>query len=91
MNIANLVSDVLVELGESGNDIINAAFNDHSKIAFSEFMCACSGCNGDWVEIVISGIERLYPEVFSVLPTSLLKQGSLEILTKVLILCGVEF
>ena len=90
MNIANLVSDVLVQLGESGNDTINAAFNDHSKITFSEFMGACSGCNGDWVEIVISGIGKLYPEVYSTLPENL-GPNALEILTKILILCGVEF
>lgn len=62
MNIANLVSDVLVEFGESGNDIINAAFNDHNKMSFWEFIGACSGCNGDWVEIVISGIDKLFPK-----------------------------
>ena len=90
MNIANLVSDVLVAWGESGNDIINAAFNDHSKITFSEFMRACSGCNGNWVDIIISGIDKTYPEVYSTLPENL-GPDSLEILTKVLILCGVEF
>ena len=90
MNIANLVSDVLVAWGESGNDIINAAFNDHSKITFSEFMRACSGCNGNWVDIIISGIDKTYPEVYSALPVNL-GPDSLEILTKVLILCGVEF
>lgn len=90
MNIANLVSDVLVTWGESGNDIINAAFNDHLKITFSEFMCECSGCNGNWVDIIISGIDKAYPEVYSVLPENL-GPDSLEILTKVLILCGVEF
>ena len=90
MNIANLVSDVLVAWGDSGNDIVNAAFNDHSKITFSEFMGACSGCNGDWVDIIISGIDKLYPEVYSTLPENL-GPDSLEILTKVLILCGVEF
>lgn len=90
MNIANLVSDVLVAWGESGNDIINAAFNDHLKTTFSEFMCECSGCNGNWVDIIISGIDKAYPEVYSVLPKNL-GPDSLEILTKVLILCGVEF
>ena len=90
MNIANLVSDVLVAWGESGNDIINAAFNDHLKITFSDFMCECSGCNGNWVDIIISGIDKAYPEVYSALPVNL-GPDSLEILTKVLILCGVEF
>ena len=90
MNIANLVSDVLVAWGKSGNDIINAAFNDHSKITFSEFMCSCSGCNGNWVDIIISGIDKTYPEVYSTLPENL-GPDSLEILTKVLILCGDEF
>ena len=90
MNIANLVSDVLVAWGESGNDIINAAFNDHLKTTFSEFMCECSGCNGNWVDIIISGIDKAYPEVYSALPKNL-GPDSLEILTKVLILCGVEF
>lgn len=90
MNIANLVSDVLVAWGESGNDIINAAFNDHLKTTFSEFMRECSGCNGNWVDIIISGIDKAYPEVYSVLPENL-GPDSLEILTKVLILCGVEF
>lgn len=90
MNIANLVSDVLVEFGESGNDIINAAFNDHNKMSFWEFIGACSGCNGDWVEIVISGIDKLFPEVYSALPENL-GPNALEKLTKVLILCGVEF
>ena len=90
MNIANLVSDVLVEFGESGNDIINAAFNDHNKITFSEFMCECSGCNGNWIDIIISGIDKTYPEVYSTLPENL-GPDALEILTKVLILCGVEF
>ena len=90
MNIANLVSDVLVAWGESGNDIINAAFNDHSKITFSEFMRACSGCNGNWVDIIISGIDKTYPEVYSTLPP-LFGQEALDGLTKILILCGVEF
>ena len=90
MNIANLVSDVLVAWGESGNDIVNAAFNDHLKITFSDFMCECSGCNGNWVDIIISGIDKLYPEVYSTLPENL-GPDALEILTKVLILCGVEF
>lgn len=91
MNIANLVSDVLVAWGESGNDIINAAFNDHLKITFSEFMCECSGCNGNWVDIIISGIENIYPEVYSAIPKDYLGEGALRALTKVLILCGVEF
>ena len=90
MSIANLVSDVLVEFGESGNDIINAAFNDHNKITFSEFMSECKGCDGDWVAIILSGMERIYPEVYSTLPP-IFGQEALDGLTKILILCGVEF
>lgn len=90
MNIATLVSDVLVQWGESGNNIINAAFNDHSKITFSEFMSECKGCDGDWVAIILSGMERVYPEVYSSLPP-IFGQEALDGLTKILILCGVEF
>lgn len=90
MDIADIVNDVLVEWGESGKDIVNAAFKEHSKITFSEFMCACKGCDGDWVAIILSGMERIYPEVYSTLPT-IFGQEALDGLTKILILCGVEF
>ena len=90
MNIINLISDVLVQWGKYGNDILNAAFNSHNKMSFREFIGACSGCDGDWVEIVISGIDKLFPEVYSALPENL-GPNALEKLTKVLILCGVEF
>ena len=90
MNIANLVSDVLVAWGESGKDIINTAFKEHEKLTFESFMSECKGCDGDWVAIILSGMERVYPEVYSTLPP-IFGQEALDGLTKILILCGVEF
>ena len=77
-------------MGESGKDIVNAAFKEHSKITFSEFMCSCKGYGGDWVAIILSGMERIYPEVYSTLPATF-GQEALDGLTKIFILCGVEF
>lgn len=90
MNIADVVNDVLVQWGESGKDIINAAFKEHEKLSFGGFMSECEGCDGDWVKIILSGMERIYPEVYSTLPP-IFGEEALDGLTKILILCGVEF
>ena len=90
MNIVDIVNDVLVQWGESGKNIINAAFKEHEKLTFESFMSECKGCDGDWVAIILSGMERVYPEVYSTLPP-IFGQEALDGLTKILILCGVEF
>lgn len=90
MNIADVVNDVLRQWGEDGNDIINTAFKVHEKLTFEGFMSECKGCEGDWVAIILSGMERIYPAVYSTLPP-IFGQEALDGLTKILILCGVEF
>jgi hypothetical protein len=89
MDIADVVNDVLVEWGESGRDIVNAAFKEHKKLTFAGFMSECKACGGDWVAMILSGMERIYPEVYVTLP-AIFGQEAVDGLIKILILCGVE-
>lgn len=52
-------------------------------------MSECKACGGDWVAMILSGMERIYPEVYVTLP-AIFGQEAVDGLIKILILCGVE-
>ena len=60
--------------------------------AGSEFMDQCIACGGNLVGMLISGIRKLWPEVYSALPDSIGDDGfeSFYLTCRVLLLCGVD-
>lgn len=60
-------------------------FNGDSK-AFLDY-CYC--CGGDWGAMLLTGIKKLYPEVWDAIPNNMGVFAFVD-LCNVLILCGVD-
>lgn len=67
------VQNCLVEYwGEDGKNVIVAClyekpFND----SFKAFLSHCTACGGNWGGMLLSGIRKLYPKVYDVIPENM--------------------
>ena len=88
--ISNATHDVLTAWGEDGKNVIEACakatpFNG----TFKEFLTHCTCCGGNWGGMLLTGIKKLYPDVWEAIPDemgALAWQG----LCSTLVLCGVD-
>lgn len=58
--------------GENGKKVIEtcfrmAPFND----SFDSFLNHCTACGGNWGGMLLTGIKKLYPEVWEVIPNDM--------------------
>ena len=69
--------DFLVEhWGEDGKRVIEAIFNldDHNLVrgmSMREFLQSCTACGGNWGGMLLSGIKRLCPTVWNIIPNDM--------------------
>lgn len=83
MNILELkVEEELIQLS------INA--NKYRKpISFTDFTKYCDACGGDWSNMLLTGIKKLYPDFYAIIPNNLLL--SFFQLAELLMVLGVDF
>lgn len=94
MITAKMIMDAqhdLIEIwGEQGKKVIEECakitpFNNNSKA----FLDHCTCCGGNWGGMLLTGINKLYPNVYDVIPDNMgayAWQG----ICSTLILCGVD-
>ena len=61
--------------GDTGKRIIELIFNNPDKYVLrmtcEEFLQSCSACGGNWGGMLLTGIERLAPEVYEAIPDNM--------------------
>lgn len=83
-------------LRERWGEAAECVIAECSKVNFNgnsgEFIKHCLACGGNWVGMLCSGINALYPAVYAVLPEKLGRNGAeaFENICYVLQLCGVN-
>lgn len=83
--------NILVECWEEqGKRVIEACsrvtpFNG----TFDEFLKHCSACGGNWGGMLLTGIKKLYPEVWDAIPEEM-GYNAFGCICNVLILCGID-
>lgn len=93
MNIEDIIEAkkvVIKAWGEDGKKVIEAASKVKPFNGFcDDFLDNCIACGGDWGGMLLSGIRRLYPEVWEAIPN---KMGPLAWagICNTLILCGID-
>lgn len=70
--------DFLIEhWGEDGEKVIAAAFNLGEDelivrgMPMSEFLQSCTACGGNWGGMLLSGLKKLAPSVWAVIPDNM--------------------
>lgn len=57
------------EWGIIGEEVIAECFKaDTKEMNCSEFLNYCSACGGNWGGMLLTGIKRLYPDVWNAIP-----------------------
>ena len=57
---------------EDGKKVIETIWKQEKrKMKVNEFLDNCSCCGGNWAGMLLTGIKRLYPEVYNAIPNSL--------------------
>lgn len=76
--------------GEDGKKVIETAFTVNPfRGTTTDFLSYCLACGGDWGQMLLTGIQELYPEVHNVIPKEM-GVFAFTCLCYVLILCGVD-
>ena len=89
--IINAQKDLIELWGErKGEEIITECakvtpFNNNSKV----FLTQCIACGGNWGGMLLTGIKKLYPTVYEVIPEDM-GCFAFQALCSTLILCGVD-
>ena len=76
--------------GDKGKEVIVAChkMNPFNK-NFTEFLKECTACGGNWGGMLLTGIQKLYPDVYNAIPDDM---GAFAwiCLCYTLLLCGVD-
>lgn len=57
---------------EVSKQVFAAIFNaDTHKMEMEEFLKECTCCGGNWGGMLLSGVRRLYPEVWDAIPDNM--------------------
>lgn len=88
--ISNAQAQIITEWGNRGKRVIEECsrikpFNGSS----SEFLDYCVACGGNWGGMLLTGIRKLYPTVWSAIPNDM-GSSAWACICAVLILCGVD-
>ena len=55
-----------------GNNVLEAIDNQHTiPMTIDDFLKHCTACGGDWGRMLLTGIYKLYPEVYNAIPDAL--------------------
>lgn len=83
-------AEILERWGNSGIQVVEACAKQKPfGNTFSEFLNECTACGGNWGGMLLSGIKRLFPEVYDAIPDNMGKNAFFAI-ANTLILCGVD-
>jgi hypothetical protein len=64
--------DLLVEeWGDNGKRCIELALAHPLHIPYKEFLESCTACGGNWGGMLLSGINRLRPEIYEAIPDNM--------------------
>ena len=84
-------NDLIKYWGDDGKKVFEKCFECHTNsMSLDTFLSDyCTACGGDWGGMLLSGIKKLYPDVWDVIPN---KMGSYAwiCICAVLTLLGVE-
>lgn len=48
--------------------VVYACMAQKTKINFKDFLDLCTACGGNWGGMLLSGVRRLYPDVWDAIP-----------------------
>lgn len=75
---------------EKGKDVILACYHATPfNKTFTEFLNECTCCGGDWGSMLLTGIRKLWPEVYEKIPNNM-GWFAWPCLVYTLLLCGVD-
>ena len=86
----DFVDAIQVVQKEWGDNVLVAAcLTKKEPMTFDQFLDHCTACGGNWGGMILSGVRKLYPEVWEIIPE---KMGSRAFITlcNLLILLGVD-
>lgn len=88
--IKNAQEEVTTYWGENGAKVIEICakvipFNGNSK----DFLEHCMACGGNWGGMLLTGIRKLYPDVWDAIPDDM-GVHAWNCICSTLILCGVD-
>lgn len=85
------IHDSLVEeWGEDGKKVFLECWKaDKFEGDFIDFLPHCTACGGNWGGMLLSGVKKLYPEVWEAIPDNM-GVRAWSCICNVLVLLGVE-
>lgn len=60
---------------DEAEKVIELCLNNPVNILMREFLEYCTACGGNWGGMLLSGIERLRPEVYKAIPNEIASSG----------------
>lgn len=88
--IKNAQDYVVEKWEENGKKVVTACYYSRKKVMSNkEFLDNCTACGGDWGAMLLTGIKRLFPQVWEAIPNDMGMYAFI-VLLNVLILCGVD-
>ena len=71
-DIVYYMSLLAKEWGKAGEKVVAECFKaDTGEMSGDEFLCVCSACGGNWGGMLLTGVKRLYPEVWDAIPNDM--------------------
>jgi len=68
-NIIEAQKTLAENWGEAGENVIVACLHEapYNK-PFKDFLSECTACGGNWGGMILSGISKVYPKVYDLIP-----------------------
>ena len=77
--------------GEDGKNVIVACLHESPlNKSFDEFLSYCEACGGNWIGMLLNGIQKLYPKVYDAIPDNM-GECALVCICSTLALLGVNY
>lgn len=72
IDIVYYMNLLATEWGKDGEKVVAECFKaDTDEMSCDEFLSICSACGGNWGGMLLSGVKRLYPEVWEAIPNDM--------------------
>ena len=83
--------DYIVEQwGEDGEKVVTACYYSRKEaMSNKDFLSNCTACGGNWGGMLLSGIKRLFPNVWDAIPNDM-GDYAWPCLCYTLMLCGID-
>ena len=71
-DIVYYMSLLAKEWGKDGENVVAECFKANTrKMSCNDFLENCSACGGNWGGMLLTGVKRLYPEVWDAIPNDM--------------------